>query len=245
MQRRRRISANAEAQTYWRERFGADDARDHSLFVPYSVTCHRRLDLHAMKLLHLPVAVVVLLLFSTDFAAAQDLHPSRRASPVGIARTHIGDAYVKVTYGRPYVRNRQIFGENAEDETFLVPFGELWRTGANEATEITFTEPLLVDGRRVESGTYALFTIPGAREWEVRFSGQLGLDGTNRLNPVTNSFEPAYDPSHDVLTIDVPVRTVSESTDQLTMSFEETDAGADLVIRWEHSEVRIPLQEAR
>lgn len=189
-------------------------------------------------------AMVALLLFCTDLASAQDLHPSRRPSPVGIARTHIGDAYVKVTYGRPYMRGREIFGENTSDMTYLVPFGEIWRTGANEATEITFTEPLRIDGHRVEVGTYAIFTIPGRDEWQVHFSPQLGLDGTAQFNPATGEFEPAYDRSEDVLTIDVPVHRLDDSIDQFTISFDETETGADLVLRWERTEVRIPFQES-
>ncbi len=189
------------------------------------------------------VAATVALLLCTDLAAAQDLHPSRRPSPVGIAKTHIGDTYVKVTYGRPYMRNRDIFGENTDDTSYLVPFGEVWRTGANEATEITFTEPLQIGGHRVEAGTYSIFTIPGRDEWEIHFSPQLGLDGTARFNPETDAFEPAYDPSRDVLTIDVPVHQRDDEIDQFTISFEDAETGADLVLRWEHTEVRIPLQE--
>ena len=84
-------------------------------------------------------------------AAAQDLHPSRRPSPIGIAKTHIGETYVKVTYGRPYMRGRSVFGAPGDTVTYLVPFGQLWRTGANEATELTATGPLMVAGSRLEA----------------------------------------------------------------------------------------------
>ena len=87
-----------------------------------------------------PILIAALLCFAAaDLAKAQDLHPSRRPSPIGIAKTHLGDTYVKVTYGRPYVRNRQIFGTNTDSTEFLTPYGQIWRTGANEATEITTT----------------------------------------------------------------------------------------------------------
>ena len=81
-------------------------------------------------------------------AAAQDLHPSRRPSPVGIAKTFVGDTYVKVTYGRPYTRNRAVFGDPADGATYLVPFGHRWRTGANEATETTSSSAVNVWNRR-------------------------------------------------------------------------------------------------
>ena len=97
----------------------------------------------------LAVFLVLVTLMPAASAAAQDLHPSRLASPVGIAKTFLGDTYLKVTYGRPYVRNRAIFGDPADGNTYLVPFGETWRTGANEATEITITSPLMVAGQQL------------------------------------------------------------------------------------------------
>ena len=177
-------------------------------------------------------------------AAGQDLHPSRRPSPIGIAKTHIGEAYVKVTYGRPYMRGRQIFGTPTDTVTFLVPYGELWRTGANEATELTTTAPLLVAGRRLEAGTYALFTVPGADTWSVRFSPQLGLDGTARFNEATGQFEPGYDAEQDVLRVEVTSARTDEVADQFTIEFERTTSGTDLVLRWERTEVRLPLAAA-
>lgn len=172
---------------------------------------------------------------------AQDLHPSRRPSPVGIASTHLGDTYVKVTYGRPYVRDRSIFGPAADSVEHLVPFGRIWRTGANEATEITLTGPLRVAGEPLAAGTYAVFTEPGADRWVVHFSPQLGLDGTGRLGP-DGSFTPdVYDPEQDVLVVEVPASALAEPVDQLTLEFEPADAGADLVLTWETTEVRIPL----
>lgn len=176
---------------------------------------------------------------------AQDLHPTRRPSPVGIASTHIGDTYVKVTYGRPYIRGRTIFGADTDSTEHLVPFGRLWRTGANEATEITLTGPLHVGGERLEAGTYSIFTIPGEDRWAVHFSPQLGLDGTGMLG-ADGSFTPdVYDPARDVLVLEVPSATLEEPVDPLTFEFEETAAGADLVLRWERTEVRLPLSEGR
>lgn len=166
--------------------------------------------------------------------------PGRRVSPIGIAKTHIGDAYVKVTYGRPYIRDRQIFGP---DTTYLVPFDRVWRTGANEATEVTLTEPLRVGGSVLGAGTYAVFTVPGSEEWEVRISPQLGLDGTGRLDPATGEFTPdVYDPGQDVAAFTVPVSVTDDVVDPLTLAFEPTERGADLVLRWERTEVRVPFE---
>jgi hypothetical protein len=181
------------------------------------------------------------LLLTDRPAAAQDLHPSRRPSPIGIARTHIGETYVKITYGRPYMRDRSIFGAAGDTVTYLVPFGEVWRTGANEATEITVTGPVLVAGNRLEAGTYSIFTVPGPQSWSVRFNPALGLDGTNRFDAETNRFTAGYDPERDVVQVDAPVRATEEEVDQFTILLEPTAAGADLVMRWERTEIRVPL----
>ncbi len=198
-----------------------------------------------MRTPHVPALGLVLtaLLIAPSATAAQaEEEPGRRLSPVGIAATHLGDAYVKVTYGRPYIRDRAIFGA---DTTFLVPFDRLWRTGANEATEVTITGPLRIGGTALEPGTYSLFTVPGADSWEVRISPQVGLDGTGRLDPGTGEFTPdVYDPERDVARFTVESGETDEVVDPLTLEFEATDTGADLVLRWERTEVRIPFEPA-
>ena len=198
-----------------------------------------------MKLRHLvPVAALISVL-AVEPATAQDLHPSRRLSPIGIARTHLGDSYVKITYGRPYVRGREIFGTNTDTTTFLVPYGEVWRTGASEATEITVTGPVSLAGNRLEPGTYSIFTVPGADNWMIHVSPQTGLDGTGIFNADTGEFTPnVYDPNMDVFAVSVPAVELPEDemVDQFTISFEENEMGADLVLRWERTEVRVPIQ---
>jgi hypothetical protein len=180
------------------------------------------------------------LLVAPELATAQDLHPSRRPSPMGMARTHLGDAYVRVVYSRPYQRGRDnIFG--TEESGALVPFGKVWRTGANEATEITVTEDVLVAGQPLPAATYSLFTTPGTEEWKVHFNSALGLSGTARFDPVADKMVPAYDEANDVLTVTVRPTTLDEPVDQLTISFEPTEAGADMVLRWITTEVRVPL----
>ena len=191
------------------------------------------------------LAVLGTAFVAAETASAQDLHSSRRLSPVGIAKTHLGDTYVKVVYGRPYMRNRQIFGTPSDSAIFLVPFGQLWRTGANEATEITTTGPLMMNGSRLDAGTYSIFTEPDADAWTIHISPQLGLDGTGRLDGGT--FTPdVYDPSLDVLTFSVPAGQIDAENpvDQFTILFIPSDNGAHLVLRWEMTEVRIPIAPA-
>ncbi len=189
------------------------------------------------------VAAAAVFLLAAEAASAQDLHPSRRPSPVGIAKAHLGDTYVKVTYSGPYMRGRDIFGDPS-DGTYLVPYGELWRTGANEATELTATGPIMIAGERLDAGTYSIFTVPGPDQWTVRFNTGLGMDGTGRLDPVTGEFSETYDPADDVLTVEVPSGTLDEDVDQFTISFEPAGGPTHLVLSWERTEVRIPVEAA-
>lgn len=185
-------------------------------------------------------------LIAPAFAAAQDLHPSRRKSPLGWARTTIGDAYVSVVYGRPYQRDRDnIFG--TKESGAVVPYGEIWRTGANEATEITLTKDLQVAGKKLAAGTYSLFTTPGAGSWKVHFNSLLGLDGTGHFDRETQTFTPADLPKSDVLVVEVKPAALAadKEVDQLTFAFEKSEGGADLVLRWSRTEVRVPLVAAK
>ncbi len=195
-----------------------------------------------LSLARLLLVAALMLLIGAD-VQAQDLHPSRRPSPVGIAKTHLGDTYVKITYSRPYLRGRKVFGANNDSTNFLVPYGELWRTGANEATEITLTGPVEMAGQSLAAGTYSIFTEPGPSSWVVHVSPQLGLDGTGIFNAETQVFTPMYDPAKDVLTFTVPAGSVDgDPVDQFTIEFEDDmSGGAHLVLRWEMTEVRIPL----
>jgi len=190
------------------------------------------------------LAIVAVSLAAQE-ATAQDLHPSRRPSPVGIAKINLGDTYVKITYGRPYMRGREIFGTSEPGKTYLVPFGEVWRTGANEATEITTTGPLQVGGQRLEAGTYSIFTVPGVERWQIRFNPELGLDGMNRQDPTTGEFNPAYDETADILRVDAASHRIEEEVDQFTIELRPTAMGADLVLRWERTEVRLPVRPER
>ncbi|MGA7306404.1 MAG: DUF2911 domain-containing protein [Rhodothermales bacterium] len=199
-----------------------------------------------MRTRFLPILVVLTALALTlvsEATFAQDLHPSRRLSPIGIARTHIGDTYVKVTYGRPYVRNRKIFGANTDSTKYLVPFGQIWRTGASEATEITVTGPVMLAGHHLDAGTYSIFTEPGSDSWVIHISSLLGLDGTGIFDADAGVFTPKYTPDSDVLAFSVPVHKLPEDepVDQFTISFDDTGMGADMVLRWEWTEVRVPI----
>ena len=108
---------------------------------------------------HLYKALFLVLVFgacSLQSAAQEELKP--RPSPLSMVTMKYKDSYVKVTYGQPHKKGRDIFGA-------LVPFNQVWRTGANEATEITLTSDMLIAGEILEAGTYTIFSIPGKSQW--------------------------------------------------------------------------------
>lgn len=185
-----------------------------------------------------------------EMLAAQDLHESRRPSPMGMARTTLdGGAYVRIVYSRPYLRGRDnIFG--TEESEALVPFGKIWRTGANEATEITVTDDVLFGDKKLPAGTYSLFTTPGEKEWTIHVNSALGLSGTFAPNPETGQFEMAYKSENDVVTATAAVASPKtedgedKEVDQLTISFEDVEEGVHLVIQWADAEVRVPVKPA-
>jgi hypothetical protein len=184
---------------------------------------------------------LTLALVAPRMVIAQDLHPSRRPSPVGLSRIMMGDTYISVVYGQPYKRGRNnIFG--TKESGAVVPFGERWRTGANEATEITLTRPLMVAGRPLAAGTYSLFTTPGPDSWSIHFNSRLGLDGTGVF--ADGKFTPVDLAPTDVLTVTARSRQLAEEVDQFTIQFEPTSSGADMILKWIRTEVRVPLAQS-
>lgn len=165
-------------------------------------------------------------LFTTD-VFAQDLHPSRRASPLGMARTFVGDTYVKVTYGQPYMRGRDnIFGSG---EGIMHPDGNVWRFGANEPTELTLGGTLSVGGTEVAAGTYTIFATPGAENWMVH------------INDYRGGNAGGYKAENNLASIEVPRISLDEDVDQFTIAFVEAGAGVHMVASWTDWEIRVPI----
>jgi len=98
-----------------------------------------------------------------------------RPSPDATVTQFVGVTEVKIDYSSPAVKGRKIWGE-------LVPFGEIWRTGANEATTITFSDAVKVNGSELPAGTYGIHTIPGESEWEFIFSKDTKIDGSSNFD---------------------------------------------------------------
>ncbi|PTX42063.1 Protein of unknown function (DUF2911) [Christiangramia gaetbulicola] len=151
------------------------------------------------------------------------------ASPMDLAmyKDQNDKAVARVIYSRPQKRNREIFGK-------LIPYGEVWRTGANEATEITFYEDMKIADAVVKAGTYTLYTIPDEKEWTVI------------LNNKTNTWGAyEYSSKEDKVRINVPVRQAPNTIESLSMAFQESNNGADLLIGWDDSYIKVPFETVK
>ncbi len=155
--------------------------------------------------------------------------PAPRPSPMAMARVTLGDAYVRVVYSRPSIKGRaNIFG--TKDAQALVPYGEVWRTGANEATELTTTRDILVGGKKLPAGTYSVFTVPGTDKWQIHFNSGLGLWG-NR----------GYDAANNVLSVEAKPAALTDEVETFTIELPGKDSAAELVLKWVKTEVRVPV----
>jgi hypothetical protein len=192
------------------------------------------------KMLSISLSLVMGILFLASSAFTQD-DPAKRPSPMSMSRIMLGDTYIRVVYSRPYKKGRaNIFG--AKESEALVPFGEVWRTGANEATEVTVTRDVMVGDKKLPAGTYSLFTVPGLDKWTVHFNKALGLSGTARYNMETKKYEEGYVPANDVAVVTAAVKKLDAEVDPFTIAFEKVDGGAHMILKWITTEVRVPIK---
>ena len=146
-----------------------------------------------------------------------------RVSPNATLSQTIGVTDMSVTYSRPGVKGRVIWGG-------LVPYDKPWRTGANEATTFTTSTPITFGGKPLAAGTYALLTIPGKDQWQVVINSDKNMWGSN-----------GYTDSLDVLRVTAKPTAV-EPTEWMQFTFEDlTPGSANLVLRWEKLRVAVPI----
>lgn len=148
-----------------------------------------------------------------------------QASPAASVGQSVGLAKVSVTYSRPALKGRKMFGDQ-------IPYGKVWRTGANMATKLTLSEEVLISGQKVPAGSYAIFTIPNASEWTVILSKNANTFG---------SFE--YKPSDDLLRFTVKPEKLKTPSEYFTVEFTDfTPTKTNLAMRWENVEVSFPIE---
>lgn len=163
-------------------------------------------------------------LFYAVVTNAQIIHP--RASPYATIVQHIGLSKIAVEYSRPAVRGRKIMGG-------VVPYGRIWRVGANEATKISVDTPFKVMGNILPKGTYALYAFPGPDSWEMVFHANTGHWGDGR---------GAYDPSEDVFRITIYPEKTPSLQENFLISFDRIDHNSlEMILKWEYTQIRIPF----
>jgi tetratricopeptide (TPR) repeat protein len=148
-------------------------------------------------------------------------------SPTSMIRQDFGMGRMELTYSRPSIRGRQLFGEN----TVLAPLGKQWRTGANAATQIRFTDKVTVGGKMLDSGRYVIYTVPGKGQWDVVFS-----KGT--AYPAQEGFKE----SDDVVRLKAPVTSLKDKVETFTMQFANIrNESCDLQLMWGNTAVSFPI----
>ena len=176
------------------------------------------------------VLIIVSLLVVLGLAAlAYLVSQTKSKSPEANVELAVGDLKVHVFYNRPFKRGREIFGE-------LVPFGKVWRTGANEATYLETNLPLEFNGQVLKPGKYSVWTIPGPDSWVIIFNKKYPSWG------VSFDGESNYNAADDALRIEVPVVMQDKEIEQFTISLEKVDEGMELIFLWDHTLVVAPFR---
>ncbi len=129
---------------------------------------------------------------------------------------------VKIAYSRPQLKGR--------DLQKLATNGEVWRTGANEATEITFYIDMKLGSKTIKTGTYSLFTIPGEKEWTIILSSDINVWGAY-----------SYNEANDVVRFNVPVKIEEELLETFSIAFEKSNDGVDMHLGWGNARIAVPF----
>ena len=138
------------------------------------------------------------------------------------ASSQVQDKVVRILYSRPQLKNRDI--------KTLIPNGKLWRTGANESTEITFFKDVKIDSKTVPSGRYTLYTIPDEAIWTIIINKKVNTWGAY-----------AYDSSQDLLRVKVPVEYSDENLETFSITIKGKDSSAFLYLGWDNLRVNLPM----
>jgi hypothetical protein len=147
-------------------------------------------------------------------------------SPTQIITQDFGLGKIKLTYSRPSIKGRVVFKEESE----LAPLGKVWRTGANASTKIRFTDPVTIGGKALDSGTYAIFSIPGKTEWTII------------INKDSKNWGTQYTEADDIFRFTMPADKLKETIETFTMQFANIkQESCELHLMWGNTLVIIPI----
>jgi hypothetical protein len=176
-----------------------------------------------MAIKNLFALLLIVVVFSAVAVPQQPEDKSKRPSPPGTAEVTLQGKKITIEYSRPSLRGRKM-------ET-LTPNGQVWRTGANEATTFTTEADLNISGTNIPAGKYTLYSLPSEGAWKLIINKQTGQWGT------------IYDESQDLARIDMQTSRVKDMVEQFTISFDKKgEDSADLVLAWENTRVAVPVK---
>ena len=169
-----------------------------------------------------------IMLLQSVIIVAQDKIQIRLTAPSPAAsfEQEVGSAKIKMTYSRPLVRGRKIFGE-------LVPFDKLWRTGASDCTVITTSEDISFGSNVLKAGSYSIFSIPSTKEWTIIVNTDTTLHG-----------ETGYDEKKDIMRFKVPIEKSPNFYESFTIELNDINSKGEAFIKilWENTMVKIPIK---
>ncbi len=170
------------------------------------------------------IVLVFIMLLSTNVNAQQfsglDKSPMDAASFPSSYKD--SNKLIKIIYSRPQLKGR--------DLSALAPNGKVWRTGANEAADITLYKDMKLGDKMVKAGTYSLFTIPGETEWTIILNKDINIWGAF-----------TYNEANDVARVIVPVTKEEDALEAFSIAFEKSDTGANMYLGWGHVRVVVPF----
>ncbi|MEP7269100.1 MAG: DUF2911 domain-containing protein [Saprospiraceae bacterium] len=170
------------------------------------------------------ILMSLMLVSTISFVTAQIRTP--QPSPTASISQSVGLSTISVDYSRPSMKGRKIYGD-------LVPFGQYWRTGANQGTKVTFSDDVKINGKDLKKGKYSLFTIPGASEWQVIFHNNAGLGVPGGDD---------YKMSDEALRIAVKPVQMPYTKESFTIEFDKLkDSGAEMFLSWESTRVAFDI----
>jgi Protein of unknown function (DUF2911) len=163
---------------------------------------------------------VILAVLTATVAVAQNSKPS----PDATADVNLGGKTIAITYNQPSMRGRKIMGD-------LVPYGKVWRTGANAATTLTTPVGLTIGGTAVPAGKYTLYSLPGENSWKLIINKQTGQWGTE------------YEESQDLARVEMKVSQTPSPVEQFSISWDKkSESQADLTMAWENTRATVPVK---
>lgn len=168
--------------------------------------------------------VTILSILLLTFATLQAQISMPQPSPLSTVTQKVGLTDVSITYSRPSAKGRKVFGD-------IVPYNELWRTGANRSVKFSISDSVTIAGKKMGKGDYSIFTIPGEKEWTLIINKAVELSGTN-----------GYKQEDDVIRwTAVPIKT--SFTESFTFNFANlTNTSADVELMWEETKVSFKIE---